>query len=232
MVVFFIWRYVMSRMGSEISRLRKEIGLTQKQLAKLVGVSEGYIIDVEAGKKVLNGELAAKISKALRKEVGSLDIYEDSERNSKPEPDRKVVKVIEKPVQAVWTDALAGVLAQVPIYDYKMEKSITFRQMPIVNNKIEGFAKDKVFYLTIEDNEMSGFRILKGDLAFACAAQEIEKDAIYLIDYNGRKSIRQIKKLDGEKLLIVSNSGSLITETASRKDVKVVARLVRLELEL
>jgi DNA-binding XRE family transcriptional regulator len=43
----------MSRMGLEISRLRKEIGMTPKQLAKLVGVTEGFIIEVEAGRKIL-----------------------------------------------------------------------------------------------------------------------------------------------------------------------------------
>ena len=222
----------MSRMGSEISRLRKEVGMTQKQLAKLVGVTEGFIIEVEAGRKVLNGELSIKISKALRHEVGNLDIYEAEARLYKPEPDRKVVKVIEKPVQAVWNDALAGVLMAVPVYGYKMDKVVDSKQLPIIANKVEGFPKDKVFYLIIEDDEMAGFRIYNSDLALACSTQENEKDAIYLIEYNGKKAVRQVRKLDNDKLLLVSNKRSLITETAMKKDIKVIARLIRVEIML
>lgn len=222
----------MSRMGSEISRLRKEAGMTQKQLAKLVGVTERFIEEIETGKKVLNSELIVRVSKALRQEVGKLDLYDEEEVSRRPEPDKNVKKVIEKPVQAIWTDALAGVIMKVPVYDYKMDKAVDSKQLPIIANKVEGFPKDKVFYLTVEDNEMSGFRLAKGDLVLACSMQEVEKDAFYFIEQDGRKSIRQIKKLDHDKLLLVSNSGSLTTETNSKKDVRVLARLIRLEILL
>jgi transcriptional regulator with XRE-family HTH domain len=222
----------MSRMGLEIGRLRKEIGMTPKQLAKLVGVTEGFILEVEAGRKVLNGDLAAKISKALRQEVGKLDLYEGEENLRIPEPDKNVVKVIEKPVQAVWDNALAGVLMAVPIYSYKMDKPIGTRQLPIIANKVEGYPKDKVFYMTIEDSEMTGFRIFKGDLTLAYATKEIEKEAIFLIEYKEKRVVRKIKALDGEKLLLVSYSGSLTTETVLKREVKILARLIRLEIML
>jgi transcriptional regulator with XRE-family HTH domain len=98
----------MSRMGLEIARLRKEIGMTQKQLAKLVGVTEGFIGEVEAGRKVLKSDLSTKISKALSHEVDKLDLYDVEEKVYRPEPDKNVVKVIEKPVQDVWNEALSG----------------------------------------------------------------------------------------------------------------------------
>lgn len=222
----------MSRMGLEISRLRKEIGMTQKQLAKIVGVTEGFIVDVEAGKRILKEDLIKKVSKALRKEVDRLDIYEDEQVKNKPEPDKNVVKVVEKPVQDIWNDALAGVLMPVPVYTYKMDKAIETRQLPIISNKVEGFPKDKVFYLSIEDNEMTGFRIFKGDLALAYSTHDIDKDAIFLIEHNGKRVIRQIKTIGGGKLLLVSNSRSLVTDTVYKKDVKWLARLIRLEITL
>lgn len=222
----------MSRMGSEICRLRKEAGMTRKQLAKQVGVTEKFIEEVETGKKVLNSELITRVSKALRKEIGQLDLYDEEEVSCRPEPDKTVKKVIEKPVQEIWTDALAGVIMAVPVYDGKMEKAVGTRQLPIIANKVEGFQKDKVFYLTVEDNEMSGFRLLKGDLVLAFSTQEAEKDSIYFIEQNGARSIRQIKKLDQDKLLLVSNSGSIMTETVSKKAVKIIARLIRLEILL
>ena len=223
----------MSRMGLEISKLRKEVGMTQKQLAKLVGVAEIFIIDVEAGRRVLNSDLSTKISKALRHEVGNLDLYEDEGKIYKPEPDKKIEKVIEKPVQAIWNEALAGVLMSVPVYlNYKLNEAGEPRQLPIRANKVEGLPKDKVFYLTIEDDEMAGFRICSGDLALVLDTREIEKDAIYLIEYNGKRAVRQIRKLDNDRLLLVSNKTGLKTETAFKKDVRVVGHLIRLEILL
>ncbi|HEX3028754.1 MAG TPA: helix-turn-helix transcriptional regulator [Clostridia bacterium] len=222
----------MSRMGTEISRLRKEVGLTQKQLAKAVGVTEGFISEVEAGRKVLNGDLLTRISKALHREVDKLDFYEAESKTVKPEPDPKVVRVVEKPVQEVWHDALSGVLKDVPVYDYKMDKAISYRKLPIIANKVEGFPKEKVSYLIIQDNDMAGFRMSKEDQVLAVNTQEIERDAFYLIEYGEKRMIRQVKTIGGDKLLLVSNKGSLATETVARKDIKILARLIRLEIIL
>jgi len=222
----------MSRMGSEISRLRKESGMTQKQLAKLVGVTERFIDEVETGKKILNSGLIIRVTKALRQEVGNLDLYDEAEVRSRPEPDTKIKKVIEKPVQEIWTDALAGVIMSVPVYNYNMNITMEPKQLPIIANKVEGHPKDKVFYLTVEDDEMSGFRLAKGDLLLACSTQEFEKDSFYFISQSGRKCIRQIKKLDHDKLLLISNNGRMTTETVTQKEIKVLAKLIRLEIML
>lgn len=221
-----------NRMGMEISKLRKELGLTQKQLGKTIGVSESFIIDVEAGRRILNEELIKKLSKALRGEIGKLDTYESENSAYKPEPPKNVVKVVEKPVQDIWNDALAGVLMTVPVYNYKMERQAELKQLPIINNKVEGFAKDKVFYLIIEDNEMAGFRILTGDRVLVHSTHEVDKDGIYFIGYKGKKTIRQVKNIEGGKLLLVSNKGTLVTETVYKKDVNIIGRLIRLEILL
>lgn len=221
----------MSRMGSEISRLRKEIGLTQKELAKTVGVTEGFITEVEAGRKVLNGELLTRISKALHREVDKLDYYEEAKAN-KPEPDPNVVRVIEKPVQEVWHDALSGVLRDVPVYNYKMDKVLSTRKVPVIANKIEGYTKDKVFYLAIEDNDMIGFRILKGDTALVYSTQEIEKNSFLLVEFRDKRLIRHVRSVEGDKVLLVSNNGSINTQTVFKKEVKVLGRLIKLEITL
>jgi len=222
----------MNRVGMEISKLRKEKGMTQKQLAKLVGVTEKVIIELEAGRRILNSELSTRISKALRQEAGKFDSFEVNEKYSQPEPVKKPVKVVQKPVQDVWSDALAGVIMSVPVYEYDMEKAVGTRKMPIISNKVEGFPKDKVFFLIVEDNEMIGFRIAKGDCVLAHTTQEIVKNAIFFVEYNGKRKIRQINKLEGDKLLLVSNEGSLKTETLSKKDVKILAQLIRVEIML
>lgn len=222
----------MSRIGSEICRLRKEAGMTQKQLGKLVGVSEKFIDEVESGKRIMNSDLINRVSKALRQEAGKLELFDEAEIRSRPEPDKSVRKVIEKPVREIWTDALAGVLMTVPVYGYDLEKTAASKQLPIIDNKVEGCPKDKVLYIKAEDDSMSGFRIMKGDLALAFRTSEAERDSICLIEYKGARMIRQIKRLDKDRLLLVGNSGKLTTEAVSNNEVRILARLIRLEIEL
>lgn len=222
----------MSRIGSEICRLRKEAGLTQKQLGKMVGVSEKFIDEVESGRRVMSSDLINRVAKALRQEAGRLDLFDESEVRSRPEPEKNVKKVIEKPVREIWTDALAGVLMTVPVYGYDLENSTSSRQLPIIDNKVEGHQKDKVLYIKAEDDSMSGFRIMKGDLALAFRTSEAESDAICLVEHKGARMIRQIKRLDQDRLLLVGNSGRLTTETVSKKEIKILARLIRLEIAL
>lgn len=222
----------MSRVGSEIARLRREKGITQKQLGKMAGVSESFIDEVESGKKVLNGALFARIIKLLGQEEDKYELYTDDKSESGREVPVKSMKAVPKPVQAIWDDALAGVLKSIPVYTYDMDKVLESRQLPVISNKVEGYPKDKVFYLKISDDDMSGFRIMKGDIALAFSHQEIEKDAIYLIELQGKRMIRQIKKLGGEKLLLVYNSGNLGTEMTTVKDIKVLAKLIKLEIVL
>ncbi|MEL7597913.1 MAG: S24 family peptidase, partial [Clostridiaceae bacterium] len=75
-------------------------------------------------------------------------------------------------------------------------------------------------------------RISKGDIAFAHITHEVQNNSICLIEYNGERKIRQIKKLDNTKLLLVSNKGSLRTETVGIKEIKVLVKLDRVEIKL
>ena len=72
----------------------------------------------------------------------------------------------------------------------------------------------------------------KGDRAFAHYINEPENNTFCLIERHGERMIRQIKKLDSSKLLLISNKGSVRTETVYIKDVKIIARLDRVEFKL
>ncbi|MEG6613828.1 S24 family peptidase [Pseudoclostridium thermosuccinogenes] len=226
----------MSRIGSQIKRIREQKGMTHKQLGKAVGVNESFIRDLEAGKRIANDDLVKRISKALGQEINDLMLAIEKEA---PVPEKAVVKKAtlgvkpqENKVQEMWSDALDSVLKTVPVYEYDLTKVVGSRQLPVISNKVEGYAKDKVFYLKIQENDMMGFRIMKGDIAFAHAAHEVENNAICLVEYEGKRAIRQIKKLEGGKLLLISNDGRLSTETVSEKSLKVLAKLVKLEIKL
>ena len=132
----------------------------------------------------------------------------------------------------VWTNAFSSVLKNVPIVDYTLKNNKGFKELPIHSNKIEGFTQDKVLYIEVQDDEMSGFRILKGDLAFVHLVKEPSNNGIFLVDYKGKRAIRQIKLLGNSKALLVSNAGSLLTETMNLNEISVIAKLERLEIKL
>jgi transcriptional regulator with XRE-family HTH domain len=220
----------MSRLGEKIKNLRLENGMSQKQLAKKLGATETFVNEVENGKKIINQNLIDRISKVLGKDINDItmsfeqEVYKDEKESTK--------KIEKKEVQKVWSDALGSVLKNVPVYKYDMATILSYKQLPLVDNKIEGHSQDKVIFIEIEDDEMLGFRIGKSDLAFAHITHEVENNSICLIEFENSKVVRQIKKLDNSKVLLISNKGSIKAETMEIKDIKVLARLDRLEIKL
>jgi len=135
-------------------------------------------------------------------------------------------------VNELWNDAFSSVLKNVPVYGYGLNAVKGRRELPVHSNKIEGFPQDKVLYIEIEDSEMSGFRMMPGDLAFAHLVKEISNNGFFLVEYKGKRKIRQIKSLGNSKVLLVSNGGALMTETAEVKEIEVLAKLERIEIKL
>ena len=224
----------MSRLGLKIKDLRTKKGISAKQLAKSVGLSENYILDVEYGRKVLSADMITKISKALQYEITEqiAESYDEEKENKGSTKPRTIIKEKPQEIQEVWNDAFESVLKNIPVYEYDLIKVIATKQLPVISNKIEGYAKDKVFYIKICDNDLNGFRIVKGDIALAFSTSEITSNSFYLIEYDKQRIIRQIKKLDKDNLLLINNASSLRADTASVKDVKVLAQLLKLEITL
>jgi transcriptional regulator with XRE-family HTH domain len=230
----------MSTVGERIKQGRNAKGMTQKQLAKKLGVAEGYINDVENGRKVVEEKFIERVGKVLGGDLSEMTTlfdsiaYEERKASEAGTKSQGTVKnnKIKETINEVWNDAFSSVLKSVGIYNYDLNKPIGKKELPVISNKIEGYAQDKVLYLKIENDDLLGFRICEGDLALANLTSEIENNKIYLIDINGERVIRQLKKLDSNKVLIISNKNMVRTETAHPKDIKVIAKLNRLEIEL
>lgn len=229
----------MSRAGEKLKNIRTELGLSQKQLARKLGVAESFINEVEIGRKILNESLMGKIAKLTGKNINDITMSIEEEASRENVDVKAPVFKVNKPkaninneVNDVWNNALSSVLKTIPIYKYDLKETAGSRQLPVISNKVEGHALDKVLYILIEDDDMIGFRISKGDLAFGHITHEIENNAICLVEYNGERAIRQVKKIDSSKVLLISNRGSLRTETAYIKDINVIAKLDRLEIQL
>ncbi len=225
----------MSRIGDKIKEARLKANIPQKALAKKLGVSEKYINEVEMGRKVAQESFINKASKILNVDLNDVnmlaadeDLMEEKriERESKPNI-RKDNKSNE-----VWENAFSSVLKNVPIYDYELRSVKGHKELPIHSNKVEGYPQDKVIYLEISDDEMSGFRMLKGDLVFGHLVTELNQNGFYLVNYNGKTKIREIRRLDNSKALLMSNRGSVMTETVEVRNMKVIAKLDRVEINL
>lgn len=221
----------MSRVGDKIRNARLKAKMSEKQLGKKIGANEKFIKDVEAGRKIINDRVMDRISKVLGSDLNDVTMNFE-EQAIKEEKQSKVQKKQLEKVNEVWDDAFGSVLKTVPVYGYDLNKSIGKRQLPVVSNKIEGFRKDKVLFLKIDDDDLIGSRIAKGDIAFCNITSEIVNNGIYLIERNDVRVIRQIKKLDSQKILLISNGGRLNTETVIAKDIKVLVRLHKVEINL
>ena len=75
----------MSRLGDTIKQERLRAGWSHKQLAKKSGVSEKFLMEVEAGTRIIADTQATRILKVLGK---SGEVFADfeSKANGMPEP--------------------------------------------------------------------------------------------------------------------------------------------------
>lgn len=244
----------MSRLGDLIKLERTRQKLTPKQVAKKCGVSEKYLLDVEAGTRIIQDDQARRILKTIgvREQTEAdfsldeiaatvdLETIKIGERVNAPTSQqptsnvRKVASSAEDPKEAtsgIWLDALAGVLKAVPVMNAAW--IATDRKMlPIMGGKIEGASADKVFYFLAPDDSMRGLRILRDDLVLCVPAQSPIDGSIMLCEFGAHRALRKIKILDTTRILLQSYGREYDGDTYSVSDVKFVGRAVRLEAPL
>ncbi|GAA0071287.1 XRE family transcriptional regulator [Clostridium sardiniense] len=225
----------MSRVGDRIKEARLKANIPQKALAKKLGVSEKYINEVEMGRKVAQESFINKASKVLNTDLNDINMVvtdEDLMEEKRVAKESKPSFKKDNKSNEVWENAFSSVLKNVPIYDYELKNVKGHKELPIHSNKVEGYPQDKVIYLEVSDDEMSGFRMLKGDLVFGHLVTELNQNGFYLVNYKGETKIREVRRLDNSKVLLMSNRGSAMTETVEVRNMKVVAKLDRVEIKL
>ena len=230
----------MSRVGEKLKEARLKSGLTQKVLAKKLGVSDKFINEVEIGKRVVQENFIERASKLLNVDLNDISMVvtdealmeERKEEKAREKENKKVSPKTLGETSEVWTEAFSSVLKKVNIYDYSLNNVLGDKELPNYSGKIEGFPVDKVIYLKVSDNDMSGFRIMKGDLAFGHLVKEVSNNGVFLIEYKEKRIIRQIKLLGNSRALLISNEGSVRTETVELNSLKVIAKLERIEFNL
>lgn len=222
----------MSRIGDKIQKARNEKGISAKQFAKKLGVAEKFITEVEQGRKIMNEMLIDKASKILETNLNDLALnFTDKKSDENKIIDQKKGIIKEKEISPIWNDALSSVLKSIPIYDYNLNRVLGKKSLPVISNKIEGYSQDKVMFIFVDEDDMIGFRIAKGDIAFAHTINELQDESLCLVEYKNKRAIRQIKKIDSNKVLLISNRGSVMTETVNVSEVKPLAKIDKVEIK-
>ena len=243
----------MSRLGDLIRLERTRQGLTFKQVARKCGVSDKYLMEVESGKRIIADDQARRILKT----IGSGDTRTEAEFTlddiaatvdlqsavvpsvSQAAPEKKLTKKekqggdSDQPAVpgSIWLDALANVLKHVPVYNAAM-KEVDHRLLPITNGKIEGANPDKVYYLSAPDNQMRGFRVMKGDYLLVVPASGPVDGALMVLDTPYGKILRKTILMAGFQVMLQTYDDRCESEIKNLNEITVVGKCVRLEAEL
>lgn len=242
----------MSRLGDLMRTERLRRKMTLKQVAKLGGVSEGYLKDVEAGTRIIADDQARRILKKMglnehNEEGFTLDDIAATVDLQTARPAAPAVQPARKPAETeqvytsqtddknitggVWLDALTSVLKRVPVYNAVM-KEIDHRLLPILDGRIEGAAPEKVFYFSAPDDSMRGFRVMREDICLIVPSNSPIDGAIMLVEHNSHRYLRKVKKLDAMNVLLQSYDREYAGETCSLPDVSFIGRAVKAEFNL
>jgi len=238
----------MSRLGDLIKLERTRRGLTPKEVARKSGVSEGYLLDVEAGTRIIQDAQARRILKVMGAQAPEESSFTLDDiaatvdlQSALPQAARAVEKAAAaKPdgkaadtniTGSIWLDALSGVLQHVPIYNAVM-KEVGSRLLPVTDGKVEGAPKDKVYYFKAPDDDMRGFRVHRGDLVLVVPASAPQDGAMMLIETPQGKMLRQIKLLPRFQAMLQKYEREFESEIVNIADLKVMGKCVRLEAEL
>ena len=242
----------MSRLGDLIRTERIRQKLTAKQVAKKCGVSESYLLAVEAGTKIIADDQARRILRSIGLKqqneaeftlddiASTVDLVQVQPRMAqaiarpKPKEAEKVAGTEEKDegvAGSVWLDALQSVLKRVPVMNAVM-KPVSYQLVPVENGRIEGANPDKVFFYLVPDDSMRGFRIHKGDLVLTVPAQSPVDGAIMLMNYKEHRYLRKIKMLDDQRVLLQSYDKEYEAETVFINEIGFLSRCVKVSFEL
>ncbi|MFZ5966711.1 MAG: S24 family peptidase [Bacillota bacterium] len=227
----------MSRIGERIKQERMKQSISPKQLGKKCGVSESFIIDIESGKKIINEKLSEKIGKVLGVNFDENLVTEPKEEETiiRKEPKKQEIQLkgreFVEPL-APWEDALSGIVRKIPVFDIEMKNILEYRSFPIIDKKIEGYNPDKLLYISVPDDSLKEYRMMKGDRILVYLNQEVINHSFVLAAYDGKNRIRKLKRVDGNHLSFFTKENDPKAERVNAKEVKIIGRCVRVEFDL
>ncbi len=221
----------MNRLAEKIKAARLKAKLTEKELAKKCGLSVGYILQIESGKKIVKEDFAEKILSVLGEKNERLE-----QELPKEEVKTAVKKTVSKQNESIrninptgqWADALAGVIKSFPVTDLKTSKAVDHKDLPILSKKIDGIHADKVMFVKASDDSAKALHVRRGDVVTVAITHEIENGKIYVIEQNGDKQIRLLRK-NGEKISLYQSEAGTPVLQVQKNALKVIGKCIKTE---
>lgn len=223
----------MNRIGQAIYEARTKAKLSPKALGKACGLTEAYILQVEAGKKIAPESVVEKIMKQLGEQFEHFDATAVADKEKAAAPQKPAIEkpLPQKPTETVmlsglWEDALAGVIRKYPIM--RGAKRIGERELVIANKKINGIHPDKIAFVSAQES-VDAFRIHENDLLMLAVDEALQNDKLYAITYYGKFLIRKLRKESSGKLSVSPGLGGGSAEAVEDKQIKVLGRVLSVE---
>lgn len=219
--------------GEKIQLARLKKNMTSKALGKKVGLTAGYIEQVEAGKKIINASVASRIFKELGINEDALS-QEAIARTQAPKPIKKVVKPKKVTHHSIdhapsWNKALDNILRHYPVYDAHTKKQVDEKLVATLDAKVEGYHCDKMTFIRVFDNTMNKYGIHENDVLTIFMTQDITNDKIYYFEYQNRPYVRRLRKEQNKKVSLYSDNQTL---TVDLDKLRLIGKVVKLERKM
>lgn len=192
---------------------RKQLNLTQKDIAAFVGVSEATVSRWESGDiENMGRDKIAKLSKILKISPGQIAGYMEDEDT------RKKSKGVKIPV-------LGRVVAGIPID--AVEEIIDYEEIS------EDMARQGDFFaLQVKGDSMEP-RIVDGDVVIVRKQEDVDSGDIAIVLVNGDEAtIKKVQKFDGGINLVPTNSAYPVLTYTNKEIEQLPVRVIGKVVEL
>lgn len=225
----------MSRIGDRVRELRTKKGLNEKQLGKKMGVSESFIKEVEAGRRILNEGTADRFSKILGTNIstqgfsaGITPVQNPSRAQSVKEPNNKQ-KSVPSPQ---WQQAFKSIIAEIPVYNIDLSAVLDVKRMVMEDGKVMGFSPERIQYVAVADDTMSGWRLMPKDRVFIHQVGDYLGEGIYLIKENNKNALRFLRREENNSYRILRWSDKKYAHTVENFKITILGKASHTEMKL
>lgn len=224
----------MNKTAEKIQLARLKKNMTTKALGKKCGLTANYIEQIESGKKIISESIAKKIFEVLEIRGDALSQEAMARRaevvRQRPKP-KPVEKIKHNSIDMTpsWSGALDNILRKYTVYNAHTKKEVGIRTIPTLDKKVEGYHCDKISFIEVFDNTMSGYNILEADVLMLFLTQDITNEKIYYFEYENRPYIRKLRKEQNRRVSLYSDNQTL---TVDLDKIKLIGKVVKLERSL
>lgn len=222
----------MNRLAQKIKDARIKAKMSEKELATKAGIQLSFLLQVESGKKVINEQMAEKILSVMGEEIQFITDDQPAPEKSKAKamPVREVIKPITPNAQ--WESVLAGVIQKYPVTGESSGKVLDHKELSIVHKKIDGIHFEKIMFVKVEQSDLPGLRIKKGDVISLHMMNTVENDSVYYLEVGGVRQIRMVRMDSNRKLQLLTGINDQTPQVFNPVDVKVIGKCIKVEFFL